>query len=68
MLLSDYLKLYVRMFRPHEAREDTVLFPEFRQLISKDEYNRLGGVFEDKEHQLFGEDGFKKTVAKVSDI
>lgn len=68
MLLSDYLKLYVRMFRPHEAREDTVLFPEFKQLISKDEYNRLGDVFENKEHQLFGEDGFEKTVTKVSEI
>lgn len=68
LLLSDYLKLYVRMFRPHEAREDTVLFPEFKQLISKDEYKRLGDIFEDKEHQLFGEDGFEKTVAKVSDI
>jgi hemerythrin-like domain-containing protein len=68
MLLSDYLKLYVRMFRPHEAREDTVLFPAFKQLISKDEYNRLGDVFEDKEHQLFGEDGFEKTVTKVSEI
>jgi hemerythrin-like domain-containing protein len=68
MLLSDYLKLYVRMFRPHEAREDTVLFPEFKQLISKDEYKRLGDVFEEKEHQLFGEDGFEKTVAKVSEI
>lgn len=68
ILLSDYLKLYVRMFRPHEAREDTVLFPEFKQLISKDEYNRLGDVFEDKEHQLFGEEGFENTVKKVSEI
>ncbi len=68
LLLSDYLKLYVRMFRPHEAREDTVLFPEFKQLISKDEYNRLGDVFEDKEHQLFGEEGFQRTVTKVSEI
>ncbi|PJD97980.1 MAG: hemerythrin [Parachlamydia sp.] len=68
MLLSDYLKLYVRMFRPHAAREDTVLFPEFKKLISKDEYNRLGDVFEDKEHQLFGANGFEKTVAKVSEI
>lgn len=68
LLLSDYLKLYVRMFRPHEAREDTILFPEFKQLVSKDEYNHLGNVFEDKEYQLFGEDGFQKTVTKVSEI
>jgi len=56
------------MFRPHEAREDTVLFPEFKQLISKDEYNRLGVAFEDKEHELFGEDGFEKTMTKISEI
>lgn len=68
MLLSDYLKLYVKMFRPHETREDTILFPEFKQLISKDEYNRLGDIFEEKEHQLFGQNGFEKTVAKVSEI
>lgn len=68
MLLSDYLKLYVRMFRPHEAREDTVLFPEFKQLVSKNEYDRLGNVFEEKEHQFFGEDGFKKTVDRISEI
>lgn len=45
-----------------------VYSPEFKQLISKDEYNRLGDVFEEKEHQLFGEDGFEKTLAKVSEI
>lgn len=68
LLLSDYLKLYIRMFRPHEAREDTILFPEFKKLISKEEYDRLGDVFEDKEHELFGEDGFEKNVKKIEEI
>lgn len=36
------------MFRPHEAGAYTVLFPEFKQLISKDEYNRLGDVLKKK--------------------
>lgn len=68
LLLSDYLKLYIRMFRPHEAREDTVLFPKFKQLISKEEYNGLGEIFENREHEMFGEDGFGKTVLKVEEI
>jgi hemerythrin-like domain-containing protein len=68
MLLADYLKLYIRMFRPHEAREDTVLFPAFKQLISKEEYARLGEIFERKEHAMFGENGFEETIKKVAEI
>jgi hemerythrin-like domain-containing protein len=32
------------MYRPHEAREDTVLFPAFRKIISKNEYDSLGAA------------------------
>ncbi len=67
-LLSHYLRLYIRMFRPHEAREDTVLFPAFRRLLSHEEYEKLGDQFEEREHQLFGEDGFEKTVNQVAEI
>jgi hemerythrin-like domain-containing protein len=68
LLLSDYLKLYIRMFRPHEAREDTILFPEFKKIISKEEYSKLGDIFEEREHEMFGKDGFEKTVKQVEDI
>lgn len=67
-LLSHYLRLYIRMFRPHEAREDTVLFPAFRKLLPPEEYEKLGEQFEEREHQLFGEDGFEKTVHQVAEI
>ena len=56
------------MFRPHEAREDTALFPAFKQLVTKDEYDKLGDIFEDKEHELFGKDGFQDTVKRVAEI
>lgn len=56
------------MFRPHEAREDTVLFPAFRKLLSFQEYQKLGDIFEDKEHELFGMDGFEKAVSQVADL
>jgi hemerythrin-like domain-containing protein len=68
LFMADYLKLYVRMFRPHEAREDTVLFPQLKKIISKEQLEKLGDIFEDKEHALFGENGFENTVNKVGSI
>ncbi len=62
------LNEFNNMYRPHEAREDTVLFPALRKIISNNEYFALGEDFEDKEHELFGEDGFDRMVEKVGDI
>jgi hemerythrin-like domain-containing protein len=63
-LLSDFNLMY----RPHEAREDTVLFPAIRKIVSKNEYYALGEDFENKEHELFGSDGFESFVEKVASI
>lgn len=64
--MKDYLDKYVRMYRPHEAREDTVLFPAFKALITPKEYEELGIIFEKKEHALFGEEGFKNILEQVA--
>jgi hemerythrin-like domain-containing protein len=56
------------MYRPHEAREDTVLFPAFRKIVSQHEYDSLGEEFEDNEQKHFGKDGFETMVSKVADI
>jgi hemerythrin-like domain-containing protein len=66
--LRDLLHQFTRMYEPHEAREDTVLFPALRKLVSKEEYGALGEDFENKEHQLFGEGGFEKMVERVAGI
>jgi hemerythrin-like domain-containing protein len=66
--LADSMRQFIRMYNPHEAREDTVLFPAFRRLVSAHEYDALGEDFEKKEHELFGEDGFETMVDKVSGI
>lgn len=52
--LSSALRLFIRMYRPHAARENTVLFPAFRSIVSAHEYAALGEEFEKKEHALFG--------------
>ena len=66
--LIQLLSAFNTMYRPHEAREDTVLFPAFRKIVSKHEYDAMGEEFEKNEHKLFGEDGFDSMVSKVADI
>jgi hemerythrin-like domain-containing protein len=66
--LSTSLRQFVRMYRPHEAREDTVLFPAIRSLMTPKQYDDLGDQFEDKEHQLFGDHGFEDIVEQVARI
>lgn len=64
----EALHSFIRLYRPHAAREDTVLFPVFRPLVSSQEYDALGEEFEDKEHALFGDDGFAKIVDDVAQL
>ena len=51
-----------------KAREDTVLFPAFRGIVSAHEFDSLGEDFEKKEDELFGDDGFFKVVDRVAVI
>src|SRR5947208_14180707 len=62
------IQQFIRMYNPHEAREDTVLFPAFRGIVSAHEFDSLGEDFEKKEDELFGEDGFFKVVDRVAEI
>jgi hemerythrin-like domain-containing protein len=66
--LRESMAQFIRMYSPHEAREDTVLFPAFRTIVSKNEYDALGEDFEKKEDELFGEGGFEKEVERVAAI
>jgi len=67
-LLADSLRAFIRMYAPHEAREDTVLFPALHRIVSGHEYDALGEQFEDEEHRRFGEDGFEKMVDRVAGV
>ena len=66
--LVDALRAFLRMYRPHEAREDTVLFPAFRSIVSGQAYDSLGEDFEKKENQLLGDDGFFRVVDQVAQL
>ncbi len=66
--LAALLRSFIRMYRPHEAREDTVLFPALRTVIPPKELEELGERFEEKEHALFGKEGFEGVVIQVAAI
>ncbi len=66
--LAGSLRSFIRMYAPHEAREDTVLFPAVHRLWKPEEYVRMGDGFEKREHDLFGEHGFESIVDRVAGI
>jgi hemerythrin-like domain-containing protein len=66
--LRKLLAAFNRMYRPHEAREDTVLFPALHKVVSKHEYDAMGEEFERIERKTFGGDGFDMAVDKVTEL
>lgn len=59
---------FIRMYEPHEAREDTVIFPALRDVMPAGEFRDLAEVFEDEEHRQFGQAGFQGVVDQVVDV
>ena len=66
--LVEAVRAFIRMYRPHEAREDTVLFPALHKILTEKEMDALGDQFEKEEDRLFGDEGFDKTVEQVAGI
>jgi len=66
--LAQALDSLVRMYRAHAAREDTVIFPAWKQTLTAQQLDEMNDKFEDIEHEMFGEDGFEDAVRKISDI
>jgi hemerythrin-like domain-containing protein len=66
--LTETMHLFIAMYRPHEAREDTVLFPKLREVVSANEFDAMAEDFENDEHQKFGEDGFEMMVDRVAGL
>ena len=65
--LTQPMRQFIRMYEPHAAREDTVLFPAFAALIGDKELHKLQELFEQKEKALPMGD-FEKMVADVTKL
>ena len=59
---------FIRMYRPHESREDTVLFPALRTILKPKEVEELGDRMEEDEKKVLGDEGFEKSVDQVATI
>jgi hemerythrin-like domain-containing protein len=66
--LIAYCQSFIRMYRPHESREDTVLFPALRTLLTPRQIEALGDKMEEDEHKVLGDEGFERSVDKVASI
>jgi hemerythrin-like domain-containing protein len=66
--LQTALGQFIRMYEPHAAREDTILFPELHRVWRGKEFGKMGDLFEKEEDRLFGEGGFEKMVGRVAAI
>jgi hemerythrin-like domain-containing protein len=66
--ISGAMQAFVRMYEPHEAREDTVVFPAFRRIVPAQEFADLGQHFADLEQQQFGRDEFTAMVARIAAV
>ena len=64
--MTGAVQSFIRMYRPHAAREDTELFPKLRGLVSANEFDAIAEQFEKDERERFGEDGFEKMVDRVA--
>lgn len=66
--LAKALEAFVLMYGHHAAREDTVIFPAWKQTLTEEQLGAMGEKFEEIEHEQFGEDGFDDAVQQISDI
>ncbi len=66
--LADMLNTFNWMYRSHESREDTVLFPALRSIVSKSEYLTIGEKFKKREAEMLGQDGFEAALAEVEAV
>jgi len=66
--LAGALETFELMYQNHAAREDTVVFPAWREGLSERQLREVGETFEDIEHRQFGKDGFADAVKQIAEI
>jgi hemerythrin-like domain-containing protein len=59
---------FVLMYQNHSAREDTFVFPAWKQALAESDLDELGDRFEDMGRTQWGKEGFDTTVDEVASI
>jgi hemerythrin-like domain-containing protein len=66
--LARTLEAFALMYEEHAAREDTIIFPAWKKVLSPKQLDDMGELFEDIEHKTFGKDGFDDAVNQIGAI
>jgi len=66
--LAAALESFARMYEPHTAFEDTIVFQAWRSSLSAKQLDEVGDQFEDIEKRAFKGDGFDMAVSEVAAI
>jgi len=66
--LAHAFEGFTLMYENHAAREDTLVFPAWKQALAERELDELGDRFEEIEQQQFGKEGFDTIVEQVGSI
>jgi hemerythrin-like domain-containing protein len=66
--LARALEGFVLMYENHAAREDTIVFPAWKEALSERQLHEMGEKFEAIERQQFGKDGYEDAVAQIGQI
>jgi hemerythrin-like domain-containing protein len=66
--LAGAFDALVRMYRPHAAREDTIIFPAWKQTLTAKQLDEMNDKFEDIEQEMLGRNGFENAVRQIADI
>jgi hemerythrin-like domain-containing protein len=65
-LLARAFDRFEIMYANHTAREDTIVFPDWKKRLSSEELAEMGDKFEDIEREEFGGDGFDDAVTRIA--
>ena len=66
--LAKVFESFVRMYENHAAREDTIIFPNWKKNFTNKQLDELSDQFEDIEHRVFGKDGFDDAEHTITHI
>jgi hemerythrin-like domain-containing protein len=66
--LARAMEALGRMYQHHAAIEDTMVFPAWKQTMTKDQIDEIGDQFEKIEQQQFGKDGYEDAVRQIGEI
>src|SRR6516165_5153048 len=66
--LARVFETFVLMYQNHTAREETIVFPAWKEALSERQLREMGDKFEDIERQSFGKDGFEDAVEQIAEI